>query len=382
MPITFNNLLTVINGYAQFLIGALGPDSPLVRDAEAIWKAGERAASLTSQLLAFGCPTEVQTRALDLNDVLRDVGEMLHSLLGEDVVLKIKLAEDLGMVKVNPGQMEVVVLNLVTNAREAMPSGGVLSLETANVELDRAYAARHPGVEPGHYVMITVSDSGCGMTPEVRERIFEPFFTTKDPVTRAGMGLATVYGIIEQSGGHIQVFSEPDLGTTFKIYLPRVDDTRQLADPAMFSSELPRATEQLANPTMSSSELPRGTERILVLEDQDQVREFASEMLERLGYDVLAASNGNDALALCLTMPTSIDLLLADVVMPSMSGPEFVERLRQLHRGFEVIYMSGYPIATIANHGPVGPEDVVIQKPFTLEELAYEVRRALNKRPA
>ncbi len=361
----FNNLLTVINGYAQFLIGALGPDSPLVRDAEAILKAGERAASLTSQLLAFGCPAEVQTRALDLNDVLRDVGEMLHSLLGEDVVLKIKLAEDLGMVKVNPGQMEVVVLNLATNAREAMPSGGVLSLETANVELDGAYAARHPGVEPGDYVMMTVSDSGCGMTPEVRERIFEPFFTTKDPVTRAGMGLATVYGIIEQSGGHIQVFSEPDLGTTFKIYLPRVDDSRQLALPAM-----------------SSSELPRGTERILVLEDQDQVREFAAEMLERLGYDVLAASNGNDALALCLTMPTSIDLLLADVVMPNMSGPEFVERLHQLHQGFEVIYMSGYPVATIANHGPVGPEDVVIQKPFTLEELAYEVRRALNKRPA
>jgi len=378
----FNNLLTVINGYAQFLIGALGPDNPLVRDAEAIWKAGERAASLTSQLLAFGCPAEVQTRALDLNDVLRDVGEMLHSLLGEDVVLKIKLAEDLGMVKVNPGQMEVVVLNLATNAREAMPSGGVLSLETANVELDRAYAARHPGVEPGHYVMMTVSDSGCGMTPEVRERIFEPFFTTKDPVTRAGMGLATVYGIIEQSGGHIQVFSEPDLGTTFKMYLPRLDDTRQLANPTIVSSELPRGTEQLASPTMSSSELPRGTERILVLEDQDQVREFAAEMLERLGYDVLAASNGNDALAVCLTMPTSIDLLLADVVMPNMSGPEFVERLHQLHQGFEVIYMSGYPVATIANHGPVGPEDVVIQKPFTLEELAYEVRRALNKRPA
>ena len=361
----FNNLLTVINGYAQFLIGALGPDSPLVRDAEAILKAGERAASLTSQLLAFGCPAEVQTRLLDLNDVLRDVGEMLHSLLGEDVVLKMRLAEDLEMVKANPGQMEVVVLNLATNAREAMPSGGVLSLETANVELDGAYAARHPGVEPGHYVMMTLSDSGGGMTPEVRERIFEPFFTTKDAVTRAGMGLATVYGIIQQSGGHIQVSSEPGLGTTFEIYLPRVDDTRQIA-----------------LPTISSSELPRGTETILVLEDQDQVREFASDMLERLGYNVLAASNGNDALALCLTMSTSIDLLLADVVMPNMSGPEFVERLRQLHQGFEVIYMSGYPTATIANYGPVGPEDVLIQKPFTLEELAYEVRRALNKRPA
>jgi len=257
----------------------------------------------------------------------------------------------------------VVVLNLVTNAREAMPSGGVLSLGTSNVELDGTYVAKHPGVEPGRYVALTVTDSGCGMTPEVRERIFEPFFTTKEPGTSVGMSLATVYSIVEQSGGHIEVHSEPDLGTTFRIYLPRMDDARQLALPAI-----------------SERELPHGTETILVLEDQDQVREFATDMLEHLGYNVVAASNGNDALALCLTMPTSIDLLLADVVMPNMSGPEFVERLRQFHPGFEVIYMSGYPANAIANYGVVGPEDVLIQKPFTTEKLAYEVRRALDRR--
>jgi len=316
-------------------------------------------------LLAFGCPTEVQTRTLDLNEVVRDVGEILHSLLGEDVVLKIRLAEDLGTVRVNPGQMEVVVLNLATNARDAMPSGGVLVLETTNVELDGGYVAKHPGVQPGSYVALVVSDSGCGMTPEVQERIFEPFFTTKEPGTSTGMGLATVYGIVEQAGGHIQVYSEPGLGTTFKIYLPRLDGTRQLA-----------------LPEISQEELPRGSETILVLEDQDQVREFATDMLSHLGYNVMSASNGNDALALCLTSAKPINLLLTDVVMPNMSGPEFVERLRQLRQDFEVIYMSGYAGDTISNYGNLGPEDCLIQKPFTVDELAREVRRALNRRPA
>jgi len=361
----FNNLLTVINGYAQFMINALEADSPLRRDAEAILKAGERAASLTSQLLAFGCPVEVQTRLVDLNEVVKDVGEILHSLLGEDIVLKIRLAEDLGMVRVNPGQMEVVVLNLVTNARDAMPSGGVLALETTNVELDEAYVAKNPGVKPGNYVTLVVTDSGCGMTPEVRDRIFEPFFTTKEPGTSTGMGLATVYGIVEQADGHIQVFTEPGLGTTFKIHLPRVDSTRQLA-----------------LPEISEEELPRGSETILVLEDQDQVREFTTNMLKHLGYKVLSASNGNDALALCLTTAKSIDLLLTDVVMPNMSGPEFVARLRQLRQGFEVIYMSGYTGDTVANYGDLGPEDRLLQKPFTIDQLAHEVRRALNRRPA
>jgi len=358
----FNNLLTVINGYAQVLVNALA-DAPLRREAESILKAGERAASLTSQLLAFGCPTELQATVLDLNEVVKDVGDLLHGLLGEDIVLKINLAEGLGRVRANSGQMEVVVLNLVTNARDAMPSGGVLTLETRNIKLDTAYVVKHPEFEPGRYVMLMVSDSGHGMTPEVRERIFEPFFTTKEPGTSTGMGLATVYGIVEQNGGHIEVYSEPNLGTTFKIYMPRVDEIQQLELPAI-----------------SGSDLPRGTETILVLEDQEQVREFAADMLKHLGYNVLAASNGNDALALCLTLPDSIDLLLTDVVMPNMSGPEFVERLRQLRPGFVVMYMSGYAGSIIANRGAVSPGYALIQKPFTIDSLAREVRRALNRR--
>jgi two-component system cell cycle sensor histidine kinase/response regulator CckA len=268
----------------------------------------------------------------------------------------------MGSVKTDPGQIEQVILNLAVNARDAMPSGGKLTIETANVELDQAYARRHVAVEPGRYVMLSVSDTGIGMTPEVRERIFDPFFTTKETGKGTGLGLSTVYGIVKQSGGNIRVYSESGMGTTFKIYLPRVEEPL---------SEIERR--------MIEGELPRGSQTILVAEDEGEVRKLAGLILKNQGYKVLEASNGSEALLICERHKDSIDLLLTDVVMPGMSGRELANRLACFRQEMKVLYMSGYTGNAIGHHGILEEGIDYIQKPFTVHDLAVTVRKVLDK---
>ena len=356
----FNNLLTVINGYSQMLLSSLEADSPLRPDLEAILHAGERAASLTRQLLAFSRRQVLEVRVLDLNEIIRNMVKMLQRIIGEDIALKLRLAEDLGKVKADPGQIEQAILNLAVNARDAMPNGGELILETANVEFAEAIS-RHPELSPGRYVLLAVSDTGLGMSAEVKEHLFEPFFTTKGVGQGTGLGLATVYGIVKQSGGDISVYSEPGQGTTFKIYLPRIKEDSELrpASPA-------------------TVQIPGGWETILVVEDNDELRQLAASVLRNLGYTVLEAPNGPEAIQLFQAQPEAIHLVLTDVVMPEMSGREMVERLRQTHPGLRALYMSGYTDAAITRQGVLEPGAPFIQKPFGVEALAKKVREVLD----
>jgi len=357
----FNNVLTVINGCSEILLDSLWPDDPVRHDVEEIRKAGERATRLTQQLLTFSRRQVAHTTVLNLNELLQGMAQMLHRVIGEDVSLQLALAPKLGSVRADRGQIEQVVMNLAVNAREAMPAGGVLTLETASVRLGREYAARHMGVEPGPYVMLAISDTGCGMSPEVKEHLFEPFFTTKEKSGGTGLGLSTVYGIVKQSGGTIQVYSEVGRGTTFKIYLPRVrEKVGELTDPA------------------AAGTLPRGTETVLVVEDDETVRSFAVRMLEHFGYTTLEAPSGADALVLFRERAEPVHLVLTDVVMPEMSGLDFVRRMRQMHGDFEVLFMSGYTDDAIANHGVLDPGVSFIEKPFTVEALAVKVRQLLD----
>jgi CheY-like chemotaxis protein len=271
------------------------------------------------------------------------------------------LTEGIGKVKADPGQIEQVVVNLSVNSRDAMPSGGKLTIETANVELDEEYARRHIAVKPGQYVMLSVSDTGVGMTPEVKERVFEPFFSTKEIGQGTGLGLSTAYGIVKQSGGNIWVYSEPGQGTTFKIYLPQVDEPL---------SELKEVV---------SEEIPRGDETILVVEDEETVRKLAVRILRGLGYTILEAPEGGGALILCEDFKKPIHLILTDVVMPGMSGRKLVERLREIHPEIKALYMSGYTDNAILHHGVLEKGTNFIQKPFTLENLARKVREVLDK---
>jgi PAS domain S-box-containing protein len=358
----FNNLLTVIKGYSQLSSIELKEGDPLRGNIDEIQNATDRAASLTRQLLAFSRRQVMEMKILDLNTLLRDLEKMLRRVIGEDIEMVIQLAEDLGRVRADVGQIEQVIMNLAVNGRDAMPNGGKLTIETANVELDEFYARSHVDVKPGHYVMFSVSDTGVGMTPEVRERIFEPFFTTKEKGKGTGLGLSTSYGIVKQSEGDIWVYSVQGKGTTFKIYLPRVNEP----------------LEEIRKEVLKE-ELPRGNETILIVEDEEEVRKLAGKILERQGYRILEASQGDDALRISERHGGPIDLILVDVIMPGMSCSELAKHLMSPHPKMKVLYMSGYTDNAIVRHGVLEKGVNYIQKPFTMEGLARKVREVLDK---
>ncbi|HZV06945.1 MAG TPA: response regulator [Gemmataceae bacterium] len=357
----FNNLLTIINGYSDMLLNFLRKGDPMQEFAEQIHKAGERASALTRQLLAFSRKMVLQPEVLDLKALMADMGKMLRRLIGEDIDLKIVSDPNLWRVKADPGQMEQVILNLCVNARDAMPHGGKLIVETHNVELDGSYSALHPDTPAGQYVLLAVSDTGHGMDAATKARIFEPFFTTKEAGKGTGLGLAIVHGIVKQSGGQIQVYSELGVGTTFKIYLPRVQQ------PAVGRKSHPGVVR-----------LRRGTETVLLVEDDDGVRALTRTILERSGYRVLEARNGGEALLLCEQHQGPIHLLVSDVIMPQMSGGQLAERLASLLPTMKVLFMSGYTDDAILHHGSLEAEAPFLHKPFSPEALAQKVREVLD----
>ena len=358
----FNNLLTIIQGYSELSLVEMDKGSSLRGNIEEIEKATDRATDLIRQLLAFSRCQIMEMKVLDLNALLRNLHKMLSRIIGEDIELMMVLGENLGRVKTDPGQIEQVIMNLAVNARDAMPKGGRFTIETANVNLNKGYARNHVTVPPGPYVMISVSDTGMGMTPEVRDRVFEPFFTTKEKGKGTGLGLSTVYGIIKQSGGHIWVSSEPGKGTEFKIYLPRVDEPLE---------ELKEKVEKEG--------VPRGNERILIVEDEEYLLKLAGRILERQGYTVLQTSSTSEALEICKEQKKPIHLILTDVVMPKMSGLELIEQCRQMRADFKTLYMSGYTDDIITHQGILQEGLDYIQKPFTVDELSRKVRRVLDK---
>ncbi len=358
----FNNILTAINGYADLMLLELESHSPLRSGLTEIRRAGERAADLTRQLLAFSRRQLLQPRVLALNSLITVNIKMLKRLLGEDIELVTLLDPNLGQVKADAGQMDQVILNLALNGRDAMPQGGRLTLETRNVAFDEEYAQKHFSLRPGSYVMLSISDSGCGMDAEILTHIFEPFFTTKAPGKGTGLGLSTVYGIIQQSGGSIWVYSEPGRGTAFKIYLPRVEEPVAEAEEKRAEPESPR----------------RGSETVLVVEDDDIVRNLSCQVLRRYGYQVLEAATGQEALLAYERHPGTIHLLITDVVMPQMSGPELAARLLQLHPPIQVLYMSGYTDAVV-RHGLLDAALFFLQKPFAPSALVHKVRDILDQ---
>jgi PAS domain S-box-containing protein len=357
----FNNLLTIINGYAQLLIEPISPQDPRRGHLKEILTAGERAASLTRQLLAFSRRQVLEPRVLNLNSVLADVAKMLRRLIGEDVELVSTLKPDLGRVKVDPGQIEQVIMNLAVNARDAMPQGGKLFIETSNVEIDANYARRHSPMMPGKYVMVAVSDTGCGMDLETQAHLFEPFFTTKEKGHGTGLGLATVYGIVKQSGGFIWVYSVPGRGSTFKIYLPVVEEALPTAEPA----EVP-------------AELAKGSETVLVVEDEGGVRSLVCEALASHGYKVLEAAGAASALEISEKYTEPIHLLLTDVVMPQTGGKELAKGFSTLHPETKVLYMSGYTDDAIVRHGILERGTSFLQKPFQPRALLLKIREVLK----
>jgi PAS domain S-box-containing protein len=355
----FNNLLVAINGYSELTLRRLGADDPLRRNVEEIRKAGERAAALTRQLLAFSRKQVLQPKVLCLNDVVSDMDRMLKRVIGEDVELSARLDPDLGYVKADPTMLEQVVLNLCVNSRDAMPGGGRLTVETSNVTLGEEYAGRHVGVRPGSYVALVVSDTGCGMDAETRQHIFEPFFTTKEQGKGTGLGLATVYGVVQQSGGHIRVYSDVGHGATFRIYLPRVD----------------KAAKERAGESDAAAQ-PAGMEKVLLVEDDEMVRCVAREIISAHGYTVLEARSMSEAVRHCAEN-SDIALLLTDVVMPKMNGQELAERLRQLLPRVRVLFMSGYT-ETVVHEGVLDRGLNFIQKPFTPTSLLRKIREVLD----
>jgi len=357
----FNNLLGVIIGYSQVLIKKLGAANPLFEHAEEIEKAGQRAASLTKQLLAFSRQQVLAPAVLNLNAVITDMGKMLHRLIGEDIDLAMKLSADIGRVKADQGQIEQVIMNLVINARDALPQGGKLIVETVSETLDEAFTRQHPGSRVGRYVMISVADSGTGMTPETLAHLFEPFFTTKDRGKGTGLGLATVYGVVKQSGGYIWVESELGQGSRFKVYLPEIDE--------------PVSAPARAAP---STETFRGTETVLLVEDAEALRKLAFTLLEQNGYHVLSAGSGLEALKMVEGMRDRVDLLLTDVIMPGINGRTLAERLAPLQSGLKVLYMSGYTDSAIADHGVLDEGTNLLHKPFSEEALIQKVREVLD----
>ncbi|NWJ95001.1 MAG: PAS domain S-box protein [Chloroflexi bacterium] len=358
----FNNLLTTITGYSELILSSLDPEDFLWSDITEISKAAERAAALTRQLLAFSRQQVLQPKILNLNIVMAEMNKLLRRLIGEDVELITLHHPDLHLVRADPGQIEQVIMNLAVNARDAMPEGGKLTLETANVELSQEYVLSHyPNVKTGSYVMLTVSDTGFGMDADTQARIFEPFFTTKPIGKGTGLGLATVYGIIKQSGGYIWLYSELGVGTTFKIYLPQVVESAEDAPTSV---------------VLDSASL-RGSETILLVEDETEVRGLMHRVLGIYGYTVLEATHGYEALRLCEEYPNPIDLVITDLIMPQMGGQEMVEKLVELKPDLRVLYMSGYTDRVLGQQGLLGERKAFMQKPFTPLALAQKVREVL-----
>jgi PAS domain S-box-containing protein len=358
----FNNLLMVIQGYSDLLVERLPDGDPLRRNAEQIQMASQRASSLTRQLLAFSRKQMLAPKILNVQSVVAEMEKILRRLIGEDVQLETSSVPDLGLIRADRSQIEQVILNLAVNARDAMPQGGRLTIETANVELDASYSHPPAVLSPGRYVMLAVTDNGCGMDAETQAHVFEPFFTTKEKGKGTGLGLATVYGVVKQSGGYVWVYSEPGRGTSFKIYLPRIEET---AVPAGRDGK-------------SEMRVPeRGSETILLVEDEKGVRELAREYLASSGYTVIEAENGHTALELAAMHVGPIHLLLTDVVMPGISGRELAERVSQIRPGIKIIYMSGYTDQAVVHHGILRNDAVLLQKPFTLMTLAGKLREML-----
>jgi PAS domain S-box-containing protein len=357
----FNNVLSVILSHGELILQDLKPADPLRADIEEICKAASRAAGLTRQLLTFSRQQVIEPKVLDLHELLMGMDKMLQRILGEDVELVSVAPKSSGRVKVDPSHIEQVILNLVVNARDAMPTGGKLTIETANVVLDESYALSHLPAKAGPYVMMAVSDTGTGIDRETQTHIFEPFFTTKEKGKGTGLGLSTVFGIVQQSGGNIWVYSEPGKGTTFKVYLPRVD------------AEVDVPRPQVAPPTLY------GTETILLVEDEEQVRTIVLSILRRQGYRVIPAQHAGEALLLCEQHPGPIDLLLTDVVMPQMSGPQLAKRLASTRPEMKVLCMSGYTDDSIVRHGVLETGVAFLQKPVTPASLAKKVREVLDE---
>jgi two-component system cell cycle sensor histidine kinase/response regulator CckA len=357
----FNNLLTAILGYCELLLAAMDEGTPEGKDVTEIKLAAERAALLTRQLLAFSRRQVLRPKRLDLNAVIENLGKMLERVIGEDIELALLPGPRLGQVMADPVQIEQVILNLAVNARDAMPQGGRLTIKTANVNLDENYARLHAEVEPGPYVLLAVSDTGCGMDVSIRSNIFEPFFTTKEAGIGTGLGLSMVYGIVKQSGGHIWVYSEPGQGTVFKIYLPRLQAARETA---------------ASGP--AAEIIPQGRETILLVEDEEVVRQVTHRILQRQGYTVLDAKDGQDALEILEQHPGPVHLMVTDLVMPGMNGRELALKMTAAHPEIKVLYMSGYAENGIVNQGVLEEGIVYIQKPFEARVLAYRVRELLD----
>ncbi len=357
----FNNLLTAILGYGSLLSSRLAPGAPGREELDEMLRASERATALTQQLLAFSRKQVLEPVVLDVNELVRNLEKMLRRLIGEDLELATKLDALAGRVRADHGQLEQVIMNLVLNARDAMPNGGRLTIETANADLDESYAQRHITVRPGRYVMVAVSDTGTGMDAETQAHIFEPFFTTKEKGKGTGLGLSTVYGIVKQSGGNIWVYSEPGKGTTFKVYLPRVGEPAEEGVP------------RTAGPLSTS-----GTGTILVVEDEPAIRALAKRVLEGRGYRVIEAGSGKDALERVRAEEGPINLLLTDLVMPDMPGTELACRLEEMRPGVRVLFMSGYTDDGVVRSGQLGSGHAFLQKPFTPGILASKVREILS----
>jgi PAS domain S-box-containing protein len=356
----FNNVLSIILGYGEDILSTLKEGDPMREDMQEIQAAALRAAELTRQLLMFSRQQVIEPRVLSLNEVLAGMERMLQRVLGEQLELVISPAADLGHVRVDRGHIEQVIMNLAVNARDAMPHGGRLTIETCNVVLDDAFARHHLGSQPGPYVFLGVTDTGVGMDADVRGRIFEPFFTTKELGKGTGLGLSTALGIVQQGGGGIWVYSEKGHGTTFKVYLPRVDAALD------------------APPSLHPPADLRGTETVLLVEDDPSVREVARRVLERSGYDVLRVDSALEALLVGETHPAEIHLLVTDVVMPKLSGAELASRLLAKRPGLKVLFMSGYTDRSVVESGVLDGSVPFVQKPFTSEQLARKVRHALD----
>ncbi|GAH38472.1 unnamed protein product, partial [marine sediment metagenome] len=356
----FNNILTAINGYAEMIIDSLEPGDPMRADMEEIKSAGGRAAGLTGQLLTFSRKQVISPKVIRPNEILERSQKMLRRIIGEDIDLIFVPANRLGRIKADPAQLDQILVNLAVNARDAMPEGGKLTIETQNVTADEMFCNSHIGAEPGDYVMLAVTDTGCGMDEETKSSIFEPFFSTKSKEQSTGLGLSTVYGIVKQNDACISVYSEPNVGTTFKVYFPRVVEK----------------ADRL--PSDKSTELPTGNEIILLVEDEDIVRGLAKRVLERQGYKVIEANDGGGAYLQSKKHKGKIHLLLTDVIMPNMNGKQLHAELLNTRPELRVLFMSGYTENVIAHHGVLHENTDFIQKPFSIESLTRTVRRVLD----
>jgi nitrogen-specific signal transduction histidine kinase/CheY-like chemotaxis protein len=357
----FNNLLMVIKGHTELLLNVLPPAEQVARKIEQIDRSADRASALTRQLLAFSRRQVLQPQIINLNSIVQEMGKLLPRLIGEDVELLIHTDEQLGTVRADASQMEQVIMNLAVNARDAMPNGGKLVIETANLDLESSYTTMHPLMKPGPYIRLVVTDNGTGMDAETQSHIFEPFFTTKDKGKGTGLGLATVYGIVKQSGGFIWVYSEFGKGTSFKIYLPRLDQP-----------------EDYTGSPHPSIEAPMGTETVLLAEDEQDVREIAREFLESGGYRVIEARDGNEAIALAAKHRGEIDLLVTDMVMPGMTGQELAVRLQSELPGLCVVFMSGYSEHAATEMANADPSVRLLTKPFSRTALLRAAREILQ----